>query len=205
MENNEQNYEDILWNKFDYLQKRLVEKSIYYQSTVKYFIDIYNEIERHHINLTLINNEVKLKNPTQLDELFSLFKDTMFLFIENHRKYLKNIIHNIEQYLSEIKKENPKYTEFKQYFHNYQLQQKKFNQIKEKYLESKLEAESKYLKKVQKKNEKKTNEQIDLSKRVKKELQNNLEKYQSSLEEINKKREEYNSKQTALIKYFVDI
>ena len=99
----------------------------------------------------------------------------MNLYIENHKKYLKNFIHNIEQYLSEIKKENPIYNEFKQYFHNYQIQQKKFNQIKDKFLESKLEAESKTLKKVQKKNEKKTNEQIDLSKKLKKELQNNFE------------------------------
>ena len=205
MENNEESYEDILWNKYDYLQKRLGEKSMYYQSSIKYFREVLSEIERHYVNLTLINNEVNLKNPTKLDELFKLFKDSMYLILENHKKYILKVVQNIEKYLSEIKKENPIYNEFKQCYHNYQAQQKKFNQIKEKFHESALEAESKTLKKVQKKNEKKTNEQIDLSKKLKKEVQVNLKKYQSSLEEINKKREEYNTKQTILIKFFVQI
>ena len=205
MENNEESYEDILWNKYDYLQKRLGEKSMYYQSSIKYFREVLSEIERHYVNLTLINTEVNLKNPTKLDELFKLFKDSMYLILDNHKKYILKVVQNIEKYLSEIKKENPIYNEFKQCYHNYQAQQKKFNQIKEKFHESALEAESKTLKKVQKKNEKKTNEQIDLSKKLKKEVQVNLKKYQSSLEEINKKREEYNTKQTILIKFFVQI
>jgi len=205
MENNEESYEDILWNKYDYLQKRLGEKSMYYQSSIKYFKEVLSEIERHYVNLTLINTEVNLKNPTKLDELFKLFKDSMYLILDNHKKYILKVVQNIEKYLSEIKKENPIYNEFKQCYHNYQAQQKKFNQIKEKFHESALEAESKTLKKVQKKNEKKTNEQIDLSKKLKKEVQVNLKKYQSSLEEINKKREEYNTKQTILIKFFVQI
>ena len=40
---------------------------------------------------------------------------------------------------------------------------------------------------------------------MKKEVGTNLKKYQTSINEINKKREEYNSKQTYLIKYYVDI
>ena len=204
MENNTESYEGILWNKSDQLQKRLNEKTIYYQSSIKYFTEVYQEVERHMIQLTLINNEIILKKPTKLDELFNLFNETMKLYLENHKKIIKNIIHNIQKYLSSIKKENPLYIEFRQSFHNYQAEQKRFNLIKEKFHESALQAETNTLKKVQKKNEKKTNELIDLSKKLKKEVGNNLKKYQISLDEINKKREDYNSKQTSLIKYYVD-
>ena len=205
MENDSESYEDILWNKYDQLQKRLVEKSMYYQSSIKYFKEVYAEVERHIIQLTLIDNEIKLKKPTKLDELFNIFKNTMNLFLDNHKKLINKIVKNLQEYLSSIKKENPVYNDFKQSFHNYQLEQKKFNQIKEKFHESALEAETKTLKRVQKKNEKKTNELVDLSNKQKKEVGNKLKKYQISLNEINKKREEYNSKQTSLIKYYVDI
>ena len=49
MENDSESYEDILWNKYDQLQKRLVEKSMYYQSSIKYFKEVYAEVERHII------------------------------------------------------------------------------------------------------------------------------------------------------------
>ena len=62
MENNIESYDDILWNKYEHLQKRLGEKYLYYQSSIKYFRDVYNEIEKHKINLELINNEIKLNN-----------------------------------------------------------------------------------------------------------------------------------------------
>ena len=129
----------------------------------------------------------------------------MKLFLENHKKLINKIINNLQKFVTGIKKENPIYNDFKQCFHNYKIEQRKFNQIKEKFHESALEAETKTLKKVQKKNEKKTNELVDLPKKLKKEVGTNLKKYQTSLTEINKKREEYNSKQTDLIKYYVDI
>ena len=204
MENNNESYEDILWNKYDHLQKRLIEKSLYYQSTIKYFKDVYNEIDKHKINLELINNEGKLNKPTKLDEIFNIFKDFMKFFLESHKKLINRIITNLQRFVMGIKKENPIYSDFKQFFHNYQIEQRKFNQIKEKFHESALEAETKTLKKVQKKNEKKTNELVDLSKKLKKEVGINLKKYQTSITELNKKREEYNSKQTDLIKYYVD-
>ena len=205
MENNNESYEDILWNKYDHLQKRLGEKSLYYQSSIKYFKNVLFEIEKHLVNLTLINNEVKLKKPTKLDEIFTIFKESMNFFLENHKKLINKIIIHLEKYLTEIKKEKPIYNNFKHFYHNYQAEQKKFNQIKEKFHEIALAAETKTLKKVQKKNEKKTNEQVDLPKRLKNKVGNNLKKYQISLTEINKKREEYNTKQTVLIKFFVDI
>ena len=205
MENNIESYDDILWNKYDHLQKRLGEKYLYYQSSIKYFRDVCNEIENHKINLELINNDVKLNKPTKLDEIFNIFKEFMKLFLENHKKLINKIINNLQKFVTGIKKENPIYNDFKQCFHNYKIEQRKFNQIKEKFHESALEAETKTLKKVQKKNEKKTNELVDLPKKLKKEVGTNLKKYQTSLTEINKKREEYNSKQTDLIKYYVDI
>ena len=151
MENNNESYEDILWNKYDYLQKRLNEKLLYYQSTIKYFRDVYNEIVKHKTNLELINNEVKLNKPTKLDEIFNIFKDIMYFFLENHKKLIINIIANLQKFIAGIKKENPIYYDFKQFLNNYQIEQRKFNQIKEKFHESALEAEIKTLKKVQKK------------------------------------------------------
>ena len=181
MENNNESYDDILWNKYDHLQKRLGEKSLYYQSSIKYFRDVYNEIEKHKINLELINNEVKLNKPTKLDEIFNIFKEFLKFFLENHKKLINKIINNLQKFVTGIKKENPIYNDFKQFFHNYQIEQRKFNQIKDKFHEIALEAETKTLKKVQKKNEKKTNESVDLPKKLKKEVGTNLKKYQTSL------------------------
>ena len=195
MENNDQkSYDDILWNKYDYIHKRLGEKYLYYQNVIKYFSEIKSEIEKHFIGLALIDNQIKLKLPENFDELFNLFKESIKLFLENHKKYINKIVNSIDKYLSEVKKVTIIYVEFKQSCNNYHNQQKKFNQIKGKFQESALHAESKTLEKLKKNNEKKPNEEIELSNKLKKEVKFNLEKYQSSLEEINKVREEYNSK-----------
>ena len=210
MENNNNNSnsdEDSLWQKYRKFQKRLEEKSTHYNSSIKYLKDIRTEIDRHSINLTLINSESKMKKSTilEIDEIFNLFLDSMKAILENHKKLIQVIILHLEKYISSIKKESPIYNEFKQFFHTYQNEQKKFNQIKEKFLESALEVENKTLKLVQKKNEKKISQPIDLSKKLKKEVKQNLKKYQTSIDEINKKTEEYKSKKNHLIQYFVAI
>ena len=74
----------------------------------------------------------------------------MKAILENHKKLIQVIILHLEKYISSIKKESPIYNEFKQFFHTYKNEQKKFNQIKEKFLESALEVENKTLKLVQK-------------------------------------------------------
>ena len=204
MENSNESNEDNLWNKYENLQKRMNEKSTYYQSSIKYFGDIISEIDNHLIKLTLINNDVKLKNPTKLDELFNLIIKLIQLFSDNHKKLINNIINHLKKYLSDIKKENP-YNNFKQFYNYYKSEQKKFNQTKNKFNQIALQAETKTLKKVQKKNETNSNEEIDLPKQLKKDLGQNLKKYQTSLIDMNKMREDYNKKETNFINYFAGI
>ena len=197
--------EDILLNQYNKFQKRLEEKSTYYNNSIKYLKEIKTEIDRHIGNLNIINSESKLKKSTILDEIFNLFLDSMKAFLDNHKKLINSIIKHLENYISDIKVESPLYNEFKQFLHNYKNQQKKFNQIKDKFHESARVVETKTLKLVQKKNEKKINQPIDLSKKLKKEVETNLKKYQTSIDEINKKMEEYNSRKSQLIHFLVEI
>jgi len=54
--NNKHTSVEIEWNEFEQLQKCISDKLIYYTTAIKFFREVFNEINRHQINLTLINN-----------------------------------------------------------------------------------------------------------------------------------------------------
>ena len=203
MESNTESYEDILWNKYENIKKKLDDDLSSYTIAIKYFKEYLIEIDRHILNLSNIKGDSELKKFSKLNDIFHLFNLCINLNQENHKKMINNIISNFEKYISFQKKLVTVYSEFKQYMEIYSTQQKKFSKIKEKFNESASILETKTLEQVQKKNEK-VSETLERTKNFKKNTIDNLKKYQSSIEEINKKREECVSKQKNLIKQFYE-
>ena len=205
MEINKESFDDILWNKYDNIQKQFDENQPYFQTLIKYYKEVLNEIDRHITNLSNIKGESQIKKFTKINDIFHLFNLCINLNLENHKKFITNTIINLEKYISKLKQIVPVYTEFKQNIELYTLQKKNFNKIKEKFHESALLVETKTLKKVKKKNENQTKNPVEISNKLKKEVSDNLKKYQTSIEKTNQKREEFISKQKNLIKLYVEM
>ena len=205
MEINKESFDDILWNKYDNIQKQFDENQPYFQTLIKYYKEVLNEIDRHITNLSNIKGESQIKKFTKINDIFHLFNLCINLNLENHKKFITNTITNLETYISKLKQIVPVYTEFKQYIESYTLQKKNFNKIKEKFHESALLVETKTLKKVKKKNENQTKNPVEISNKLKKEVSDNLKKYQTSIEKTNQKREEFISKKKNLIKLYVEM
>ena len=205
MEINKESFDHILWNKYDNIQKQFDENQPYFQTLIKYYKEVLNEIDRHITNLSNIKGESQIKKFTKINDIFHLFNLCINLNLENHKKFITNTIINLEKYISKLKQIVPVYTEFKQNIELYTLQKKNFNKIKEKFHESALLVETKTLKKVKKKNENQTNNPVEISNKLKKEVNDNLKKYQTSIEKTNQKREEFISKQKNLIKLYVEM
>ena len=203
MDNNNDNFESFniyLWNKYELLQKELNDNAAYYHTMQNFFKNVYAEIDKHLINLSLLENGLNIKiKKNKFIQIFNLFKDTYKNFLKNHQIFLKSTISNIEQFMTEKKKQKNLYNDFKQIVPNYTLQQKKFSLIKDKYYESALEAETLVLKQLN------NNENIEVNQKLKDKVISDLKKYQSCIIDTNKKREEYNSKQIELIHFYVSI
>ena len=203
MDNNNDNFESFniyLWNKYELLQKELNDNVSYYHTMQNFFKNVYAEIDKHLINLSLLENGLNIKiKKNKFIQIFTIFKDTYKNFLKNHQIFLKSIISNIEQFMTEKKKQKNLYNDFKQIVPNYTLQQKKFSLIKDKYYESALEAETLVLKQLN------NNENIEVNQKLKDKVISDLKKYQSCIIDTNKKREEYNSKQIELIHFYVSI
>ena len=129
MEINKESFDDILWNKYDNIQKQFDENQPYFQTLIKYFKEVLNEIDRHIINLSNIKGESQIKKFTKLNDIFHLFNLCINLNLENHKKFITNTIINLEKYISKLKQIVQIYTEFKQYFESYTLQKKSKRKI----------------------------------------------------------------------------
>ena len=199
--------DEIFWNKYENIQKHFEEIFSYHQSSIKYFKEVLAEIEHHYVKLNAINAnaEILFKKDTKYTNIFQLFKKTINFYNDICLKFICNTINKFEAYNSKLKQLTPAYSNFKQFSEMYKSQVKKFNKIKEKFIESVSLAESKTMEKMQKKNEKQFDENNIISKKIKKDVLDNFKKYQSSIEEINKKREEFVSKQKNLIQLDIEL
>jgi hypothetical protein len=199
--------DEIFWNKYENIQKHFEEIFSYHQLSIKYFKEVLAEIEHHYVKLNAINAnaEILFKKDTKYTNIFQLFKKTINFYNDICLKFICNTINNFEAYNSKLKQLTPAYSNFKQFSEMYKSQVKKFNKIKEKFIESVSLAESKTMEKMQKKNEKQFDENNIISKKIKKDVLDNFKKYQSSIEEINKKREEFVSKQKNLIQLDIEL
>ena len=199
--------DEIFWNKYENIQKHFEEIFSYHQLSIKYFKEVLAEIEHHYVKLNAINAnaEILFKKDTKYTNIFQLFKKTINFYNDICLKFICNTINKFEAYNSKLKQLTPAYSNFKQFSEMYKSQVKKFNKIKEKFIESVSLAESKTMEKMQKKNEKQFDENNIISKKIKKDVLDNFKKYQSSIEEINKKREEFVSKQKNLIQLDIEL
>ena len=148
MEINNESFDDILWNKYDTIQKKFDENNSYFHILLKYFKEVLNEMDRHFINLSNIKVDSQIKKFTKFNDIFHLFNLCININIENHKKFITSTIAKLEKYIAKQKQIVTKYSEFKQYFEFYTSQQKKFSKIKDKFFESVLLVEKKTLKKM---------------------------------------------------------
>ena len=208
MEKNEKAFDeldDIFWNKYDNIQKAFEENLSNYQLVIKYLKEVLAELERHFLNINSIIQDSFPKKTTKFNEIFHLLNSTIKFHFDNNQKFINYTLTNFEKFSAQLKQVSPIYSDFKQFAEMYSSHQKKFNKIKEKFIESASLVESKTIEKIQKKNEKQTDDNNIISKKLKKDVQDNLKKYQMSIEETNKKREEFISKQKKLIKLDIDL
>lgn len=205
MESKEKSFDDLLWNKYDKIQKEFDESQAYYQNLIKYLREMLTEIDRHESYLSILYNAPQLKNFSKLNELFNLFNQNINFNIQNRRNFIKDTISSLDKSIAKLKKINPIYLDFKQYLENYTTLKKKFIKAKEKFHESVSSIEKQTLLKIKEGTESQESNNIEISNKLKKEVSENLKKYQSNIEQINKKREEFISRQKNLIKSYVDI
>ena len=196
---------EIFWNKYENIQKNFEDILSYYQLSIKYLKDVLAEIEHYSFSLNNINADFLTKKNSRFNDILNLFNNTIKFNIDNSRKFINNTINNFEKYNSQLKQLNQHYSTFKQFSETYTSQQKKFNKIKEKFIDSASLVESKTVEKFQKRNEKQFDENNIISKKLKKDVQDNLKKYQACIEETNKKREEFILKQANLIKDDIEL
>lgn len=196
---------EIFWNKYENIQKNFEDILSYYQLSIKYLKDVLAEIEHYSFSLNNINADFLTKKNSRFNDILNLFNNTIKFNIDNSRKFINNTINNFEKYNSQLKQLTQHYSNFKQFSETYTSQQKKFNKIKEKFIDSASLVESKTVEKFQKRNEKQFDENNIISKKLKKDVQDNLKKYQACIEETNKKREEFILKQANLIKDDIEL
>ena len=196
---------EIFWNKYENIQKNFEDILSYYQLSIKYLKDVLAEIEHYSFSLNNINADFLTKKNSRFNDILNLFNNTIKFNIDNSRKFINNTINNFEKYNSQLKQLTQHYSTFKQFSETYTSQQKKFNKIKEKFIDSASLVESKTVEKFQKRNEKQFDENNIISKKLKKDVQDNLKKYQACIEETNKKREEFILKQANLIKDDIEL
>ena len=199
MKDDEEYFINNLWGNYDKLQRKVEVNIEAYQSLQKYLEIINTEIQNHGISFRLKQNEINLKIDNKLYKLFSLFEESYFKSLENHKKFIKTLYDTLSKYIIKAKEVKPLYNDFKPIAQNYKSEVIKFKELRAKYHESALEVETTTLEKI------KNFEAVDISRKLKEKVEINLNKYQSCLNELNKILEEYNTKQTNLIKKYVEI
>ena len=130
MESKEKSFDDLLWNKYDKIQKEFDESQAYYQNLIKYLREMLTEIDRHETYLSILYNAPQLKNFSKLNELFNLFNQNINFNIQNRRNFIKDTISSLDKSIAKLKKINPIYLDFKQYLENYTTLKKKFIKAK---------------------------------------------------------------------------
>ena len=205
METTKDSLDDILWDKYDDIQKGFNGNLTEFQISIKYFKDVLIEIERHILTLNKLNIDSQIKKFTKLNDIFHLFNLLINFNLENHKKFINNTITNLEKFITEFKKVIPIYSEFKQFNDTYISKKKKLNSLKKKFYDSASILENKILDQVKKKNQNANIDNVEIPEKNEKDVIENLKKYQLSIFETNEKREDLNSKQKNLIKLYIEL
>ena len=208
------NFERYLWNKYQPLHDRLMNKIAYLSKVLASFNDIYHVKKEYYKNIKpLMNNEIPpCKEEDNIKEVITFVRNTNDKYNEYEKQMYTEIIKNIKDLIEKMKREKNLYDDYVNSLALYNDEKKKMENLKKIYHQNAQIAEKStlYLKElvIKKKlnNEPLINKQIDLSENESKNRLTAMSKdctaYIASLDKVNKSRIELNQKQSILLKTY---
>ena len=208
------NFERYLWNKYQPLHDRLMNKIAYLSKVLASFNDIYHVKKEYYKNIKpLMNNEIPpCKEEDNIKEVITFVKNTNDKYNEYEKQMYTEIIKNLKDLIEKMKREKNLYDDYVNSLALYNDEKKKMENLKKIYHQNAQIAEKStlYLKElvIKKKlnNEPLINKQIDLSENESKNRLTAMSKdctaYIASLDKVNKSRIELNQKQSILLKTY---
>ena len=208
------NFERYLWNKYQPLHDRLMNKIAYLSKVLASFNDIYHVKKEYYKNIKpLMNNEIPpCKEEDNIKEIITFVKNTNEKYNEYEKQMYTEIIKNLKDLIEKMKREKNLYDDYVNSLALYNDEKKKMENLKKIYHQNAQIAEKStlYLKElvIKKKlnNEPLINKQIDLSENESKNRLTAMSKdctaYIASLDKVNKSRIELNQKQSILLKTY---
>jgi hypothetical protein len=208
------NFERYLWNKYQPLHDRLMNKIAYLSKVLASFNDIYHVKKEYYKNIKpLMNNEIPpCKEEDNIKEVITFVRNTNDKYNEYEKQMYTEIIKNLKDLIEKMKREKNLYDDYVNSLALYNDEKKKMENLKKIYHQNAQIAEKStlYLKElvIKKKlnNEPLINKQIDLSENESKNRLTAMSKdctaYIASLDKVNKSRIELNQKQSILLKTY---
>ena len=208
------NFERYLWNKYQPLHDRLMNKIAYLSKVLASFNDIYHVKKEYYKNIKpLMNNEIPTcKEEDNIKEVITFVRNTNDKYNEYEKQMYTEIIKNLKDLIEKMKREKNLYDDYVNSLALYNDEKKKMENLKKIYHQNAQIAEKStlYLKElvIKKKlnNEPLINKQIDLSENESKNRLTAMSKdctaYIASLDKVNKSRIELNQKQSILLKTY---
>lgn len=208
------NFERYLWNKYNPLHDRLMNKIKYLSKVLASFTDIYRVKKEYYKTLKpLMSTEITpCKEESNMTEVINIVRNTNNKYNEYENQMYVEIIKNVEDLLEKMKKEKNLYDEYLISLENYNAEKKKMENYKRVYHQSAMVAEKAtlYLKELVYK--KKLNNDALINKQIETyetESKNRLMKmaqdcttYITSLDQVNGLRSDLNKKQSKLLKLY---
>ena len=215
--NLEDNFDKYLWNKYEPLHDRLVNKISYLSSILLKFNDIYQVKKDYYKNLKPLINYKGIpvcKEEENFQNVLSIVKTSNEKYNEYEEEMYIEIINNIKSLIEKMKGEKAFYENYLKSLAIYKEEKRKMEKYKNIYHSSAQIAEKAtiYLKElvIKKKlnNDPLINQQIDISENDSKNRLSTMAKdcsaYVSSLENTNVLRKKLNRKQKELLKMYED-
>jgi hypothetical protein len=216
--NLEDNFDKYLWNKYEPLHDRLVNKISYLSSILLKFNDIYQVKKDYYKNLKPLINYKGIpvcKEEENFQNVLSIVKTSNEKYNEYEEEMCIEIINNIKSLIEKMKGEKAFYENYLKSLAIYKEEKRKMEKYKNIYHSSAQIAEKAtiYLKElvIKKKlnNDPLINQQIDISENDSKNRLSTMAKdcstYVSSLENTNVLRKKLNRKQKELLKMYEEL
>ena len=213
----ENNFDKYLWNKYEPLHDRLVNKISYLTSVLSKFNDIYKVKKDYYNNLKpLLGKEIPIcKEEENFKNVLSIVKTTNEKYNEYEEEMYNEIIMNINDLIEKMKNEKKFYEGYLKALSIYKEEKRKMEKYKNTYHSSAQIAEKAtlYLKElvIKKKlnNDPLINQQIEISDNESKNRLTIMSKdcsvYVTSLENVNILRTKLNIRQKNLLKMYEDL
>ena len=208
------NFERYLWNKYQPLHDKLLNKISYLSKVLASFNDIYHIKKEYYKNLKpLMSVEIPIcKEEINFKEIINIVRTSNDKYNEYEKEMYSEIIRIIKNLIDNMKKEKSFYDDYLSSLSSYNDEKKKMENLKKAYHSSAVIAEKStlYLKElvIKKKlnNDPLINKQIDISENESKTRLTAMAKdcttYVASLDKVNVLRVELNKKQSKLLKMY---